>query len=156
MKKTAKRLLSVFMAMAMMTTLLISVSASEIEPYSGRFKYFTVTDPNWTYSHTETVTAEDSKNYQKIENSVFTGIKLAVKGVPYSGLAVSVVQNFIRENNLDNADVGTYAFYTKNVIRYKEHLLTGERTVDSHQVQIRIVFNGGGIHNERTVSVTLR
>ena len=140
MKRTMKHLLSAVMAMAMLTTLFFPASASEIEPYVGdRFKYYTVKTP-WETTGSFNVTATDSKQYTFIENKIFGIMGARLPDVFFPDASVSLVQKFIRNNNWDNIDVGTYTIESRDIIHYREHLLTGKVDIELRQVEFVISF----------------
>lgn len=154
MKKTVKRLLSVIMAVAMMATLLTSALASGIEPYSGRFQYYTSTGP-WECTGTMTVTAEESQKFQDMEDRMFSIMKSGIPGGDLSDAVCDSLQKIIRENNWDNADEGTYVFDQREIVRYKKHLLTGSKTVELRQIEFRISFSCGTKSNTHNITVTV-
>jgi len=67
-----------------------------------------------------------------------------------------IVSTLIRENNIDNADAGTYIFSYKNKIRYKKHLGTGRVYVDLRQQIVEINFSSPEKCNIREITYTLR
>ena len=152
-----KRLTSLLLAFVMCIAVCLPVNAAEAEPKSSRFTYYTETDPNWTVASSFTVTAEESKRYQDMED-VLWGVlgNIAGGSIEKTDNITDVVSNFIRENNLDNADAGTYVFRYKNKIRYKKHLGNGNVYVDLRQQIVEISFSSPEKSNTRRLTYTLR
>ncbi len=120
-------------------------------------RYYTVTDTDWTYSSQSTVTAEESKKYQFMEDFLWDGLSAAAGIViPESGDIADDVEEIIRNNNFDCTNAGTYTFYYKNKIRYKEHLGTGRVYVETKQRIIRIDFECEEKSDSRQITVTLQ
>lgn len=137
-----KRLTSLLLAFVMCIAVCLPVNAAEAEPKSSRFTYYTETDPNWTVASSFTVTAEESKRYQDMEDVIWGVLgNIAGGSIEKTDNITDVVSNFIRENNLDNADAGTYVFRYKNKIRYKKHLGNGNVYVDLRQQIVEILFH---------------
>lgn len=135
----------------------LPVNAAEAEPKSSRFTYYTETDPNWTVASSFTVTAEESKRYQDMEDVIWGVLgNIAGGSIEKTDNITDVVSNFIRENNLDNADAGTYVFRYKNKIRYKKHLGNGNVYVDLRQQIVEISFSSPEKSNTRRLTYTLR
>lgn len=152
-----KRYISLILAVIMCMSLYVPASATDVvEPDSSRFRYYTVTDPDWTYSGQSTVTAEESKDYLFMEELLWDGLSDAAGAVPGASEITDAVAEIIRANNFDCADPGTYTFYYKNKIRYKEHLGTGNVYVELEQRIIRIDFKCEEKSNSRQVTVTIR
>lgn len=156
MKKTMKRLLSAVMAMAMMTALLLPISASEAEPYVGdRFRYYTEKGPS-VYAGSFVVTELDSQTYMLIEDGIFGIMGEKIPGGYITGEVVSRVKNIIRQNNWDNTGVGTYTIKSMDIVHYKEHLLTGQVYVELRQVEFEISFKGSNSsENDGSHSITV-
>ena len=152
-----KRLTSLLLAFVMCIAVCLPVNAAEAEPKSSRFTYYTETDPNWTVASSFTVTAEEYKRYQDMED-VLWGVlgNIAGGSIEKTDNITDVVSNFIRENNLDNADAGTYVFRYKNKIRYKKHLGNGNVYVDLRQQIVEISFSSPEKSNTRRLTYTLR
>lgn len=152
-----KRLTSLLLAFVMCIAVCLPVNAAEAEPKSSRFTYYTETDPNWTVASSFTVTAEESKRYQDMEDVIWGVLgNIAGGSIEKTDNITDVVSNFIRENNLDNADAGTYVFRYKNKIRYKKHLGNGNVYVDLRQQIIEISFSSPEKSNTRQLTYTLR
>lgn len=66
-----KRLTSLLLAFVMCIAVCLPVNAAEAEPKSSRFTYYTETDPNWTFASSFTVTAEESKRFQDMEDVIW-------------------------------------------------------------------------------------
>ena len=152
-----KRLTSLLLAFVMCIAVCLPVNAAEAEPKSSRFTYYTETDPNWTVASSFTVTAEESKRFQDMEDVIW-GVLGNIAGgqIEKTDNITDVVSNFIRENNLDNADAGTYVFRYKNKIRYKKHLGNGNVYVDLRQQIVEISFSSPEKSNTRRLTYTLR
>ena len=152
-----KRLTSLLLAFVMCIAVCLPVNAAEAEPKSSRFTYYTETDPNWTVASSFTVTAEESKRYQDMEDVIWGVLgNIAGGSIENTDNITDVVSNFIRENNLDNADAGTYVFRYKNKIRYKKHLGNGNVYVDLRQQIVEISFSSPEKSNTRRLTYTLR
>lgn len=152
-----KRLTSLLLAFVMCIAVCLPVNAAEAEPKSSRFTYYTETDPNWTVASSFTVTAEESKRYQDMEDVIWGVLgNIAGGSIEKTDNITDVVSNFIRENNLDNADAGTYVFRYKNKIRYKKHLGNGNVYVDLRQQIVEISFSSHEKSNTRRLTYTLR
>ena len=152
-----KRLTSLLLAFVMCIADGLPVNAAEAEPKSSRFTYYTETDPNWTVASSFTVTAEESKRYQDMEDVIWGVLgNIAGGSIEKTDNITDVVSNFIRENNLDNADAGTYVFRYKNKIRYKKHLGNGNVYVDLRQQIVEISFSSPEKSNTRRLTYTLR
>lgn len=152
-----KRLTSLLLAFVMCIAVCLPVNAAEAEPKSSRFTYYTETDPNWTVASSFTVTAEESKRYQDMEDVIWGVLgNIAGGSIEKTDNITDVVSNFIRENNLDNADAGTYVFRYKNKIRYKKHLRNGNVYVDLRQQIVEISFSSPEKSNTRQLTYTLR
>ncbi len=152
-----KRLTSLLLAFVMCIAVCLPVNAAEAEPKSSRFTYYTETDPNWTVASSFTVTAEESKRYQDMEDVIWGVLgNIAGGSIEKTDNITDVVSNFIRENNLDNADAGTYVFRYKNKIRYKKHLGNGNVYVDLRQQIVEISFSSPEKSNTRRLTYTLR
>lgn len=152
-----KRLTSLLLAFVMCIAVCLPVNAAEAEPKSSRFTYYTETDPNWTVASSFTVTAEESKRYQDMEDVIWGVLgNIAGGSIEKTDNITDVVSNFIRENNLDNADAGTYVFRYKNKIRYKKHLGNGNVYVDLRQQIVEISFSSPEKSNTRQLTYTLR
>ena len=152
-----KRLTSLLLAFVMCIAVCLPVNAAEAEPKSSRFTYYTETDPNWTVASSFTVTAEESKRYQDMEDVIWGVLgNIAGGSIQKTDNITDVVSNFIRENNLDNADAGTYVFRYKNKIRYKKHLGNGNVYVDLRQQIVEISFSSPEKSNTRQLTYTLR
>lgn len=67
-----------------------------------------------------------------------------------------VVSEIVRNNNLDNADAGTYTFFYKNKIRYKKHLGNDSVYVELRQKIVRIDFSSTEKSTSREIIFTLR
>lgn len=156
MKTTKKRLFSFVMAMAMLAAMLLPASASEVQPYAGdRFKYYTVTDKDWKRESSFTVTAEESEQMNKLEDKIWAVIHGIGSFVDLDSIT-GEMEDYIRENNLDATQAGTYTIYSKSRTRYKKHLLTGRVYVEWEKKIVRIDFVGGGQSNSREFVLTLR
>ena len=152
-----KRLTSLLLAFVMCIAVCLPVNAAEAEHKSSRFTYYTETDPNWTVASSFTVTAEESKRYQDMEDVIWGVLgNIAGGSIEKTDNITDVVSNFIRENNLDNADAGTYVFRYKNKIRYKKHLGNGNVYVDLRQQIVEISFSSPEKSNTRRLTYTLR
>lgn len=152
-----KRLTSLLLAFVMCIAVCLPVNAAEAEPKSSRFTYYTETDPNWTVASSFTVTSEESKRYQDMEDVIWGVLgNIAGGSIEKTDNITDVVSNFIRENNLDNADAGTYVFRYKNKIRYKKHLGNGNVYVDLRQQIVEISFSSPEKSNTRQLTYTLR
>ena len=152
-----KRLTSLLLAFVMCIAVCLPVNAAEAEPKSSRFTYYTETDPNWTFASSFTVTAEESKRFQDMEDVIWGVLgNIAGGSIEKTDNITDVVSNFIRENNLDNADAGTYVFRYKNKIRYKKHLGNGNVYVDLRQQIVEISFSSPEKSNTRRLTYTLR
>ena len=152
-----KRLTSLLLAFVMCIAVCLPVNAAEAEPKSSRFTYYTETDPNWTVASSFTVTAEESKRSQDMEDVIWGVLgNIAGGSIEKTDNITDVVSNFIRENNLDNADAGTYVFRYKNKIRYKKHLGNGNVYVDLRQQIVEISFSSPEKSNTRQLTYTLR
>ena len=155
--KMKKRLTSLLLAFVMCIAVCLPVNAAEAEPNSSRFTYYTETDPNWTLASSFTVTAEESKRYQDMEDVIWGVLgKIAGRSIEKTDNVTDVVSTFVRENNIDNVDAGTYIFSYKNKIRYKKHLGTGQVYVDLRQQIVEINFSSTEKCNIREITYTLR
>ena len=151
-----KRLTSLLLAFVMCIAVCLPVNAAEAEPNSSRFTYYTETDPNWTFATSFTVTAEESKRFQDMEDVIWSTLgNIAGGQITRADDITDVVSKFIRENNLDNADAGTYVFRYKNKIRYKKHLGNGNVYVDLRQQIVEISFSSPEKSNTRQLTYTL-
>ena len=139
--KMKKRLTSLLLAFVMCIAVCLPVNAAEAEPNSSRFTYYTETDPNWTFASSFTVTAEESKRYQDMEDVIW-------------GVLGKIAGRSIEKT--DNVDAGTYIFSYKNKIRYKKHLGTGQVYVDLRQQIVEINFSSTEKCNIREITYTLR
>ena len=94
-----KRLTSLLLAFVMCIAVCLPVNAAEAEPKSSRFTYYTETDPNWTVASSFTVTAEESKRYQDMEDVIWGVLgNIAGGSIEKTDNITDVVSNFIREN----------------------------------------------------------
>lgn len=161
MTTTKKRLCSFLLVLSVAMSSCISIAATDVEPNSSRFRYFTETDPNWTYNYTSTVTQEQSENYRYMEDLIWKGMTLGLSddddgGIPILSDVAGFINEIIQESNADLLDAGTYVFYYKYSTRYKEHLLTGDITVEQRQILYRIEFTSGGKTEVYNRTFTLR
>ena len=133
-------------------------AAETIEPQSSRFKYYTVTDPEWQYCNTVTVTKKEHEQALIIETMLWNSFERAAGDDEIVGAdtVISFIDDYIRDNNLDLDDIGTYTINMKNKIHYKEHLLTGEVYVELKQIIFQIIFISGSNSDTREITVTLR
>lgn len=113
-----KRLTSLLLAFVMCIAVCLPVNAAEAEPNSSRFTYYTETDPNWTFASSFTVTAEESKRFQDMEDVIW-GVLGNIAGgqIEKTDNITDIVSTLIRENNIDNADAGTYIFSYRLILR---------------------------------------
>lgn len=152
--KKFKKFISLTLSCAMVMSLCVPALAVETR---DRFTYYTVTDPDWTYSQQFTITAEESKKYVELEERIWDVLSEACDyAIADSGDYVDLIADFIRENNLDSADAGTYTFYYKNKIYYKEHMLTGDVTVRLRKRIVRLDFYSSEKTNSTETTFTLR
>ena len=152
-----KKLFAMMLAAAMCLSLCIPAFAAEAGLFSSRFTYYTVTDPTWTYSSCFTITAEQSRDLQEMEDRIWDALSTTCgENVTGASECIDVVSDLIRDNNLDYANSGTYTFYYKNKIHYKEHLLTGQVTVELLQKIVRVDFASTEESNSRQMTITLR
>lgn len=137
-----KRLTSLLLAFVMCIAVCLPVNAAEAEPKSSRFTYYTETDPNWTFASSLQLQQEESKRFQDMEDVIW-GVLGNIAGgqIEKTDNITDIVSTLIRENNIDNADAGTYIFSYKNKIRYKKHLGTGRVYVDLRQQIVEINFS---------------
>lgn len=155
MKSMKKNIFTLFLAVVTLC-FIFPASATMDTLDSSRFRYYTETDPNWTYRNTMTISAEEHEKYKNMEDNIWGFIGGFGNFVPGASEAADVISKFIRQNNADMIDEGTYKFYTKNQTGYKEHLGTGQVYVEWRKMIIRIDFESGDYSDSREITLTLR
>ena len=92
------------LAVAMCLPLCIPALAAEAGLFSSRFTYYTVTAPAWTYSSCFTITAEQSRDIQEMEDRIWDALSTACgEDVTGASECIDVVSDLIRDNNLCSA-----------------------------------------------------
>lgn len=108
------------------------------------------------FSTRYTVSAEESQHFQDMEDTIWSVLgNIAGGAISDTDAITDVVSEIVRNNNLDNADAGTYTFFYKK-IRYKKHLGNGNVYVELRQKIVRIDFSSTEKSTSREIIFTLR
>lgn len=158
----SKKLLSLALSLIMCFTLSVpAFAATGVSLRDSRHRTVVVTDPNWSYQSTMTITKEDAKNIKTAEAVILAGLGgIIAKGAELGAFkaesitAAGMASIWAVSGTPD--DEGVYTFETKYRTTYSEDLLSGARHVQREEILFRITFTGGGETSVKETSYTLR